>query len=102
MAGFFEGLGDWLRDAGKGMARHRAAAVRTSEKALRVQRLKDDIRELREQKEEKMKGLAHRVYDMYIKGTLQDPDLLAACQDIKTLQWQIDERWTEVNHLKAD
>jgi hypothetical protein len=24
---------------------------------------------------------------------------VAFCQDIKTLQWQIDERWTEINHL---
>ena len=76
--------------------------VRNTEKALRVQRLKDGIRDLREQKEQKMRDLAHKVYELYTQGTLQNPDLLAACQDIKTLQWQIDERWTEVNHLKTD
>ena len=102
MAGFFEKLGDSIREAGKGVARGRSAAVRNTEKALRVQRLKDDIRDLREQKEQKMRDLAHKVYELYTQGTLQNPDLLAACQDIKTLQWQIDERWTEVNHLKTD
>lgn len=102
MAGFFDKLSDSIREAGKGVTRGRQAAIRNSEKMLRVERLKMDIRDLREQKEQKMRDLAHKVYELYTQGTLQDPNLLGMCQEIKTLQWQIDERWTEVNHLKTD
>ena len=46
-----------------------------------------------------MTSLAHKVYELYAKNKLTDPELLSLCQDIKTLQWQIDESWTEINHL---
>jgi len=95
MSGFFDKLGESVREASKGV-------VRKSEMRLRVERLKMDIRDLREQKDQKMRDLAHKVYERYVQGTLQDPEFLAACQDIKSLQWQIDERWTEVNHLNVD
>lgn len=102
MAGFFDKLGESLREAGKGVAKGRQAALRSSEKMLRVERLKMDIKDLREDKERKMRDLAHKVYELYTQGTLQNPELIQMCQEIKTLQWQIDERWTEVNHLKSE
>ncbi|MFN8613853.1 MAG: hypothetical protein U0931_40340 [Vulcanimicrobiota bacterium] len=101
--GFFEMLGDSLKGAGKTMQKGRDAAIRGSEKMLRVSRLKMDVQEMREQKDQKMRDLAHRVYELYAQNKLNDPELVAFCQEIKTLQWQIDERWTEINHLsKAD
>lgn len=101
--GFFDMLGDSLKGAGKTMQKGRDAAIRGSEKMLRVSRLKMDVQEMREQKDQRMRDLAHKVYELYAQNKLSDPDLVASCQEIKTLQWQIDERWTEINHLsKAD
>jgi hypothetical protein len=101
--GFFDMLGDSLKGASKSMQKGRDAAIRGSEKMLRVSRLKMDVQEMREQKDQKMRDLAHRVYELYAQSKLNDPELVAFCQEIKTLQWQIDERWTEINHLsKSD
>ena len=97
--GLFDMLGDSFRGASKSVQKTQEAAIRHSEKMLKVQRLKMDVQNKREEKEQKMQGLAHKVYELYAKNKLTDPELLAICQDIKTLQWQIDENWTEINHL---
>jgi hypothetical protein len=97
--GLFDMLGDSLRGASKSVQKSREAAIRNSEKMLKIQRLKMDVQSKREEKEKKMQGLAHKVYELYAKNKLTDPELLSLCQDIKTLQWQIDESWTEINHL---
>ena len=101
--GLFDMLGDSLKEASKTMLKGKDAAIRGSEKMLRVSRLKMDVQEMREEKDRRMRDLAHRVYELYAQSKLNDQDLVTMCQDIKTLQWQIDERWTEINHInKAD
>lgn len=102
MPGLFDKLGESIQGVVKGVAKGREAYVCSAEKRLRIERLKINIRDLREQKDQSMILLAHKIYEQYTKGTLQDPELLAACQEIKMLQWQIDERWTEVNQLNAE
>lgn len=97
--GLFDLLGEGFKGAGRVMGKGTEKALRGSEKMLRVQRLKMDVQEMREEKEQKMRGLAHKVYELYAQNKLTDPELLGLCQDVKTLQWQIDERWTEINHL---
>lgn len=97
--GLFDMLGDSFKGASKSVQKSKDAAIRNSEKMLRIQRLKMDVQTKREDKEKKMQSLAHKVYELYAKNKLTDPELLAICQDIKTLQWQIDESWTEINHL---
>ncbi len=97
--GLFDLLGEGLKGAGRVVGKGTEKAIRNSEKMLRIQRLKMDVQNMREEKEKKMRGLAHKVYELFTKNKLTDPELLALCQDIKTLQWQIDERWTEINHL---
>lgn len=92
-------LGDSFKGASKSVQKSKEAAIRSSEKMLRIQRLKMDVQEKREEKERKMQALAHKVYELYATNKLTDPELLAMCQDVKTLQWQIDESWTEINHL---
>ena len=92
-------LGDSLKEATKSVKRGKDAAIRGSEKMLRVSRLKMDIQEMREEKDKKMRDLAIKVYEMYAQNQLSDAELVTFCQDIKTLQWQIDERWTEINPL---
>lgn len=85
---------DFLKDG-------RDKAIRKSEKILKIERLKTDIKDLKREKDEKLKDLARKVYEQYTQNNLTNPDLLAICQDIKTIQWQIDEKWTEINNLKA-
>ena len=84
------------------MARSREAAVCSAEKRLRIERLKINIRDLRAEKERLMNMLSHKIYERYVQGTLQDTELLAACQSIKMIQMQIDERWTEVNSINGE
>ncbi len=93
-----EGVKKGLEIAQKG----REIAIRKSERMLRMERLKDEIAGLRRQKDNQLKSLARKVYELYQRNELTQPDLLAMCQELKTVQWQIDEKWTEVNHLKAE
>ena len=102
MAGIFGKIGNSIKGIGESVAKGREAAVMGAEKRLRIERLKINIRELREEKEKMMHQLALKIYDRYISGNLQDTELLAACQAIKMLQMQIDERWTEVNSITVD
>lgn len=76
-------------------------AIRKSERVLRIERVKADIKTLKKEKDEKLKDLARKVYEQYAQNNLTNPELLSICQDIKAFQWQIDEKWTEVNNLKA-
>jgi hypothetical protein len=100
--GFFDMISDSLSGFGKTVQQGKEAAIRSSEKMLRVSRLKMDVQEMRESKDKKMRDLALRVYELYSQNKLNDPDLVSMCQEVKTLQWQIDERWTEINHLSKD
>lgn len=79
----------------------RDMAIRKSEKVLKTERMKMEIKEIKEQKEDKLRELARKVYEQYTKNKLTDPELIELCQDVKTLQWQIDEKWTAINNLKA-
>lgn len=79
----------------------REAAIRKSERVLKIERIKMDIKTLKKEKEEMLKSLARKVYEQYTQNNLTNQELISVCQDVKTVQWQIDEKWTEVNNLKA-
>lgn len=94
--------GSELIRKGKEMIKEgRDYAIRKSERLLKIERIKGDIKTLKKEKEEKLKDLARKVYELYTQNQLSNPDMLEICQDIKAMQWQIDEKWTEVNNLKA-
>lgn len=76
-------------------------AIRKSERMLKIERLKMDIKTLKDEKEERLKDLARKVYELYTQNNLTNPEMIAVCQDIKAMQWQIDEKWTEINNLKV-
>lgn len=76
-------------------------AIREAEKAMKIERLKMDIQDLKKQKEHKMKIISNRVFELYTKNQITDSDLLSLCQDIKTVQWQMDEKWGEINTVKG-
>ena len=76
-------------------------AIRKSERMLKIERLKMDVKTLKDEKEERLKDLARKVYELYTQNNLTNPEMIAVCQDIKAMQWQIDEKWTEINNLKV-
>ncbi len=75
--------------------------IRKTEKTLKIERIKMDIQNLKREKEERLKDLARKVYELYVQNKLTNEDLISICQDIKTLQWQIDEKWIEINNIKS-
>lgn len=77
-------------------------AIRKSEQMLKIERLKMEINDIRKMKDARMKALARKVYELYTHNELKDPELVNFCQELKTLQWQIDERWTEINHHRNE
>lgn len=77
-------------------------AIRKSEQMLKIERLKMEINDLRKMKDNRMKALARKVYELYTRNELKEPELVNFCQELKTLQWQIDERWTEINHHRNE
>lgn len=89
--GFFESL-----------AKKRDQILDTAETHLRVQRLKGEVSTMRKEKEELLNKIAMKVYDLFTQGQLQDQDLLALCQQIKLKQWEIDEKWAEINRVKSE
>ncbi len=98
---FFEFIGDSLRGAAKKVQEGTEAALRSSEKVLRIQNLKIKVEEQREEKDKAMQELARAVFKRYTENKIEDPEILGICQKIKGLKWQIDETWTEIHHLES-
>ncbi len=80
----------------------RDKAIRSSEKFARGQGLKLDIDTIQEKKQKKLKQLSYLVYNLYIKNEIKHPEVNAICDEIRTLQWQIDEKRTEINMMKNE
>lgn len=76
------------------------AMIKGSEKFARTSSLKIDIKNLQQAKQKKLKDLSYKVYDLYTKGLIKEPQLLNICQDVKVLQWQINEKREELEALK--
>ena len=101
MSSLYEKGSDLIRKGKDLLVSGKDMAIRKSEKVLKIERIKMDIKSLKKEKEARLKDLARKVYEQYTQNNLTNEELIAICQDIKTLQWQIDEKWTEVNNLKA-
>lgn len=99
---FMEKMAEQVQRGRQLAARGKEVAIRRSERMLKIERIKIDVAEVRKEKDQKMKSLARKVYELYTQNALSHPDLIPLCQDIKTLQWQIDEKWTEINNLKSE
>lgn len=80
--------------------RGKEVAIKKAERTLKIERLKIDINDLRKKKDRDMRTLARKVYELYTQNQLDNQDLVGICQEIKTTQWQIDEQWGEISHLK--
>jgi hypothetical protein len=102
MSSFIDKVAEQVQKGRELAARGKEVAIRRSERMLKIERIKIDVTEIRKEKDQKMKALARKVYELYTQNALTSPDLIALCQDIKTLQWQIDEKWTEINNLKSE
>jgi hypothetical protein len=97
---FMEKLGEQVKKGRELAQRGKELAIKKAEKSLKIERLKLDINELRKKKDRDMKTLARKVYELYCQNQLDNQELINLCQEIKTNQWQIDEKWSEVTHLK--
>ncbi|MBQ7528747.1 hypothetical protein IJT10_02435 [bacterium] len=84
------------------LAKKRDQLLDTAETHLRVQRLKGEVANMRKEKEEILNKIATRVYDLFNQGQIQDQELLSLCQQLKIKQWELDEKWSEINHVKSE
>lgn len=100
--GLVDKMSEGMRKGKQIVQQSKEMAIRKSEQMLKIERLKMEINELRKQKDARMKALARKVYELYTRNELKDPDLVNFCQELKTMQWQIDERWTEINHHRNE
>jgi hypothetical protein len=97
---FLEKVSEHVKKGKEIAQRGKELAIKKAEKSLHIERLKIDIDELRKKKDRDMRTLARKVYELYCQNQLDNPELVNLCQEIKTNQWQIDEKWSEVSHLK--
>jgi hypothetical protein len=97
---FMEKVSEQVKKGRELAQRGKEMAIKRAEKSLKIERLKLDINELRKKKDRDMKTLARKVYELYCQNQLDNQELINLCQEIKTNQWQIDEKWSEVTHLK--
>ncbi|MBI2264815.1 MAG: hypothetical protein HYU64_06530 [Armatimonadetes bacterium] len=91
---------DFLDKVGEQVSKVKQRAVRESERFTRLAGLNLDIKSLEREKQERPKKLAYRVYEMYTRNLISDQDLIAICQEVKTVQWQIDEKRAQVDEQK--
>ncbi len=97
---FLEKMGEHVKKGKEIAQRGKELAIKKAEKSLRIERLKIDIDDMRKKKDRDMRTLARKVYELYCQNQLDNQELVNLCQEIKTTQWQIDEKWSEVSHLK--
>ncbi len=97
---FLDKVNEQMKKGREFAQRGKEMAIKKAEKTLKIERLKIDINDLRKQKDRDMRTLARKVYELYCQNLLDNPELINLCQEIKTVQWQIDEKWSEVTHLK--
>lgn len=69
---------------------------------LRVERMKNDVKSLRKEKDEMLRKVAMEVYRLFSNGELKDPVLLPLCQAVQMKQWEIDEKWAEINRVTSE
>ncbi|MGM9991695.1 MAG: hypothetical protein ACI376_02455 [Candidatus Bruticola sp.] len=99
--GFLGATGSMMKGLVDAAAKKRDELVSSAELKLKMERLKAELRDLRQEKDELLNGLALKVYEMYVKGQIQDPDLKASCQAVQHKQWEVDEKWAEINYVKS-
>jgi len=77
-------------------------AIRQAERSIKSESIKVDIAALKKDLDKKMIALAVKAYDLYEKNAIDDEEIIELCKNIKTLRWQIDEKWNEVEKIKKD
>ncbi len=77
-------------------------AFKKAEKALKIESIKVDISAFKKQTEKKMLTLAARAYEMYETDSLENPELIELCREIKMLRWKTEEKWNEIEVIKKE
>ena len=86
--GFFSATGDIMKGLADAAAKKRDELVSSAETRLKIDSL--------------LNALALKVYEGYVTGEVKDPNLQATCQNIQLKQWEIDEKWAEINRVKSN
>ncbi|MCL5036591.1 MAG: hypothetical protein M1269_05660 [Chloroflexi bacterium] len=92
---FMDGLEDKIR---KGADK----IIRKGETALRIERLKMDVTELKKKREDLFAAIGRHVYDLYAKDMIVPDEVREKCHEIKIFQSQLDEKWMEINQMKKE
>lgn len=77
-------------------------AIKHAEKSLKVESIKVDISSLKKELDKKMTALALKAYSLYENNALDNEEAVELCKSIKMLNWQIDEKWHEVDAVKNE
>ena len=96
----FEGLSKTLKQ-GTELAKKGAEIIaKQTEKSIKIESLKADITTEKKQLDKKMKRLASRIYSMYEKNEIEDPELIEMCKEIKKIKWNIEKKYSEIETLR--
>lgn len=77
-------------------------AMKTAEFALKTEGLKVDVAALKKKKDRYMMLLASKAYELYSRNSLDEPEMLALCREIKSVQWEIDEKIADISVVKEE
>ena len=96
----FEGLSKTLKQ-GTELAKKGAEIIaKQTEKSIKIESLKADITTEKKQLDKKMKRLASRIYSMYEKNEIEDPELIEMCKEIKKIKWNIEKKYSEIETIR--
>ncbi|MCR4783433.1 MAG: hypothetical protein K6A35_02815 [bacterium] len=99
--GVLDAVGGMAKGLVNAAAKKRDELMGSAELHLKVERLKGEVKSLRDEKDKLLNGIALKIYERYVQGQISDPDLRATCQAVQLKQWEIDEKWAEINRIKA-
>ncbi len=77
-------------------------ALKQAERSLKTEAVKVDISALKKKADRKMMSLAMKAYELYENNNVDNEEMVEICKEIKTLRWQIDEKWNEIDALKKE
>ena len=99
---FFKELTEKIQKGTEFAKKSTEFAIKHAEKSLKVEAVKVDISALKKELDKKMTALALKAYSLYESNALENEEAVELCKSIKTLHWQIDEKWNEVEVIKNE
>lgn len=70
--------------------------------ATKVSGLKFQINQLLTKRREVLKEVGERVYQLYKRGKVQNPDVLELCKEIEGIEAEVAEREREIERIRVE